>query len=517
MPKKTPRCLFGIETELGVYAETSPGHIRPAPAELAAALVEDVAAKYRHLPSPCENPARRIFLANGACAYVDIGGHPEIATGECSDPMVLAAHNLALRKIMAQAAESVSRVYGMPIKLVANNVDYSLGQSSTYGHHLNILIRGISFKQAVRRLTPLLAAMPILAGAGKISFASQARGFELLQRSSYMFRVVSTRTTDSRGMITSKDEPLSDKGFRLHIVSLDTNISPCQLVLVPAIIALGAKAVESSGAIGDRLELADPVGSLQIVSGDPSLRAQLPLASGRTASGLDILEAYRALVEESANRGGMPQWTDTILTIWKDVLTNLRTDPFLEYGRLDWINKLVLFTRMLENNALDWREFSRWGYTLASVRRLKSTWPELSPEELTSSASRRMSIRRSALGVLESHFAKHKLSWKDFPHIWHTSNRLSNACVQYHVLNRPESPGERACRLVTQEAVELAKTTPPKGTRAEVRARAIESAPPGSEAWWTFVRSAGRRLVMDDPFGERAVWIKENKNTREQK
>ena len=79
---------FGTETELALVVE-SKGVIRPAPAELAPAIIDDIANRYTHVPSPL--PEHRLFLTNGSCVYDDLGGHPEMATAECSKPIDLAA------------------------------------------------------------------------------------------------------------------------------------------------------------------------------------------------------------------------------------------------------------------------------------------------------------------------------------------------------------------------------------------------------------------------------------------
>jgi len=137
-----------------------------------------------------------------------------------------------------------------PDRVIQCNFYARLPLFFAYGHHLNVLVTGISLEKAVQRLTPLLVAMPVLAGSGKVSFANEASGFELSQRAGYMCTVMSKHTVDSRAMITSKDEPLSDSGVRLHVISLDTTVSRWQLILVPAIMALSGKAVVTR--VGDR-------------------------------------------------------------------------------------------------------------------------------------------------------------------------------------------------------------------------------------------------------------------------
>jgi len=509
------QALFGSETELGVFAESS-GGIRPAPAELASAIIDDVGDRYPHARSPHPLPFRRIYLANGASVYGDVGGHPEIASAECTSPVELAAHVLALRRMVAESADEVGRLYGLPVHVVANNIDYGMGRERTYGHHVNVLVQGISLEEAVRQLTPLLAVLPVLAGAGKVSFARGSAGFELSQRAGHMSAVISRRTTESRAMVTAKDEPLSETGARLHVISLDTPISTWQLVLVPACLALSAKAAESGRDAAARWELADPIAALHSVSLDPSLRAELPLARGGTTTALEILEAYRVMAAETVAEAEAPAWTRTILSLWEKMLENLRTDPFLEYGRLGWVTKLVGFTEYLEQNQLSWKELSRWVYPLASIRQLKAISPELDPGRMTGLPVEGGGIRRSALGVLERHIAQSGLSWRVLPRIWKLANQLCGRCLQSHVLRpgscQPEA-GPRPCPLVSEQMVNVARTTPPTGTRAAIRGEAIREAAGAAEADWSFVRTGGRRLLMNDAFGRDASWEEENPDT----
>ena len=61
--------------------------------------------------------------------------------------------------------------------------------------------------------------------------------------------------------------------------------------------------------------------------------------------------------------------------------------------------------------------------------------------------------------------------------------------------------------------VDVARTSPPAGTRAAIRGEAIREAAKGAEADWSFVRTGGRRLVMNDAFGGNASWEEENTDT----
>jgi len=506
------RYLFGSENELGLVTE-SRGSVRPAPTELAPAIVNNLAERCVHLPSA--PPHHRIFLANGACAYADVGGHPEIASAECANPIDLAGQIMALREMLVESAKAVGHIYNIPIRLIANNLDYALQGSKTYGYHLNIFSHNLSLERVIDQLTPLLVAMPLVAGAGRVSFASGSSGFELSQRAGFMASVTGKHTTESRAMFTYKDEPLADQGIRIHLICLDTVISPWQLALVPAILALTLRIVETGEDIAQTVNLDNPMKSLRLVSCDPSLSAQLLLKDGGSVSALDIHTHYLTAVRQLLKPNQEPPWVSQMIQLWAEVITNLRKDPFSEFGRLDWVTKLVMFTQELKRMGLDWKEFSRWIYTLGSVRRLKATFPEINLESIGMSTT----IHNSALGTLESHFAKNRLSWKDFPQIWKAANRLCQQCLRYHILNsnRTVLPTTNFQSPVSKERVDYLKNSAPEGTRALVRSKVIKSAPPGSTAWWTFVDQGSQRLMMQDPFGLDTQWQdKQPQNTKQE-
>lgn len=497
--------LFGSEEELALVAHTE-GGVQPAPAELAEAVTEEAAAKVKSLPSP--PPQRRFFLANGGCLYPDMG-HAEVASAEASDPYEMAAQRLALRQMVAEAAQEVGRHFRMPVHLVANNVDYALGGARSYGHHLNVLVDKITLPQAAAQLAPLLAAMPAVAGTGKISFATGSCGFELSQRAVYFDSLLSKRTTTHRGMITAKDEALCARGTRVHVISLDTAMSPWQLVLVPGMVALTLDAVMAGADVARQVAVADVPRALQRISTDPSLKATVRLQNGGAATALDILDHYGGAVETHAARNGGPPWARHILSLWQSIVSRLRADPFEEAGRLDWVRKLLVFTKTLRGLDLDWNVFAKWKSALATLRRLKATWPEeINPQQLTSSAVARARRHRIPLSILDQHLRQAGLSWSEVPRFWKAANCLCQQCVAYHRVTPTEDATWplTAHSPLSQETVKRAGTEPPSGTRAAVRAKAIADAPPGATAGWDFVQVGGRRFVMPDAFGKEARW-----------
>jgi len=509
--EKMKPCVFGTETEFGLFVESTRGTVRPEPKEIAEAIITDLAGRYKHLPSPTQPP--RLFLENGASVYVDIGGHLEAATAECTNPIDLAVHTMALRRMLAESAQNVARSYGNSIRriwLLANNVDYAFKGPCTYGYHLNVNVTGITREQAAVQIAPLLSAMPIIAGTGKASFNSNSPGFELSQRAQYMTTSMGKRTVDSRAMITVKDEPLTDSGIRLHLICFDTPVSACQIALIPAIIAMTLKVIESGKDIAGPVTLGDPKESMQAVSCDPSLSARLPLQHGGCTTALDIHDHYIRAVAEFMDQTDIPDWFKQMLNLWREIVTNLRKQISLEVGRLDWVRKLGIFDELLRQKARPtWQQYSKWIYVIASIQRLSASGFLRDRLSLTEMKLNRIRIPESARVILEGYIRENRLSGKAFPKIWATAVLLCRRCLEYHALrpvkDQQQSPIEASLRI-TGRMVEKARTTAPQDTRAAVRSRAIRDAKSGSTAWWTFVKENGRILEMPNVLGNDYSW-----------
>jgi len=503
-------CAFGTETEFGLFVEST-GRVRPEAKDIAETIIRDFAEKYKHVPSP--TPPRRLFLMNGACVYVDAGGHPEIATAECTNPIDLSVQNLALRQMLAESVNSVAKSYGSSINriwLLANNLDYALKGACSYGYHLNVYVNNLALEQAANQLEPLLAAMPIIAGTGKASFTTTSGGFELSQRADFMTMSKGRRTRDSRAMITVKDEALDDEGIRLHLICFDTPKSIYQIALVPAIIAMALKMLESGRDIASSIALEYPSESLRAVSCDPSLSAKLRLKNGGYITALEIHDHYIHEVGKFINQKDAPCWFEQMLKLWSEIVDNLRKGISLEVGRLDWVTKLVIFTKILEQAGLTWPEYSKWIYVLSSIRRFVASGFIQDPPSSHEMKEKRMRIPESARVLLDDYVTEHGLSWKTFPKIWTTAMLFCNRCLAYHALHPvTKHKSERLkepLSLITDQMIMKARTSAPKGTRAEIRGKAIQNAKPGSTAWWTFIQEVKRRLEMPDVLGKRSTW-----------
>src|SRR5690625_8014014 len=112
------RRIYGIETEVGIAIEADPG-LNLGPEEVARAMFRPVGTWGR---------SSNVFLPNGARLYLDVGSHPEYATGECDQLHQIVVHDRAGDRIlqgMAEKAEETLTEAGkeVAITLFKNNLD----------------------------------------------------------------------------------------------------------------------------------------------------------------------------------------------------------------------------------------------------------------------------------------------------------------------------------------------------------------------------------------------------------
>jgi proteasome accessory factor A len=117
-------------------------------------------------------------------------------------------------------------------------------------------------------------------------------------------------------------------------------------------------AMIEDGFLGDLdLTPAAPVAAMHAVSHDVSLRKPIVLASGRTATALDIQRAFCDRAEQycaSQWGSGLDEQTKDVLTRWADMLDRLERDPMECASEVDWVAKLALLEGYRARDGLGW-------------------------------------------------------------------------------------------------------------------------------------------------------------------
>ncbi|MGI8879582.1 MAG: Pup--protein ligase [Jatrophihabitans sp.] len=334
------RRIFGIENEYGVTC-TFHGQRRLSPDEVARYLFRRVVSWGR---------SSNVFLRNGARLYLDVGSHPEYATPECDDLKSLIVHDKAGERILEGLlldAEQRLHDEGIPgdIYLFKNNTD-SAGNS--YGCHENFLVgRTGEFSRLADVLIPFLVTRQLICGAGKVLQTPRGAVYCLSQRAEHIWEGVSSATTRSRPIINTRDEPHADaeRYRRLHVIVGDSNMNEWTTLLKVGSADLVLRMIEAGTPFKD-LTLENPIRAIREVSHDLTGRKPLKLASGRTASALDIQGEYLARAQEFAGREGVDEVGSQVLELWARTVTAVTKEDLSLIDRdIDWATKYQLIER----------------------------------------------------------------------------------------------------------------------------------------------------------------------------
>jgi proteasome accessory factor A len=161
-----------------------------------------------------------------------------------------------------------------------------------------------------------------------------------------------------RPIINTRDEPHADpeKYRRLHVIIGDANLSEISTYLKLGTTALVLAMIEEQFLTVD-LTVDLPVATLRAMSHDPSLRYLLTLRDGRKMTGVQLqmeyLEHAQKFVQERYGED-VDDVTADVLARWESVLTRLEVDPMQCARELDWVAKLEVLEGYRTRDNLDW-------------------------------------------------------------------------------------------------------------------------------------------------------------------
>jgi Pup amidohydrolase len=300
-------------------------------------------------------------LTNGARYYVD-HAHPEISIPEVTHALDAVLWDRAAEEIVRSSMLHAQRLLGDAAELVIykNNSD---GKGNSYGCHENYLMdRSTPFARIVHQITPHFVTRQIFTGAGKVGCEIPGRNdtdvpFQLSQRADFFEEEVGLETTLKRPIINTRDEPHCDpeKYRRLHVIVGDANMSEVATYLKVGTTAILLAMIEDD-ALGDEWRLARPVQAIRTISHDPTLRAQVEMASGLTLSALEIQWGLLERAQKYEQSHGLAVVDEEIghdvLQRWESTLTGLETDPMSLAQQVDWVAKLRVVSGLAERHGL---------------------------------------------------------------------------------------------------------------------------------------------------------------------
>ena len=334
-------------------------------------------------------------LSNGARFYND-HNHPEYCTDACATLADLVAQDRAGEHVLHRAEQARNEVLrrerggSARVRLVKNNTDY---HGRSFGTHENYLVaRAWPFDDLTRLMVPFLVTRQVYAGAGKVGLerrdgdaTTPAPGFQLSQRADFFEQIVGINTTAQRPILNTRDEPHADrkKYRRLHVIIGDANRSEYATALKVGATALALDLGEQGWA--PSVELAEPVKALQAISHDLTLRARLSTRAGTPTTALDVQREFHAAARREF--AGRDPETDWVLDEWATVLDLLASRPQELRDRLDWVAKWVLF------DGIRRAQGHHWGSP--ALRRLDLAYHLVDPEaSLFATLSKRGAMRR---------------------------------------------------------------------------------------------------------------------------
>lgn len=299
-----------------------------------------------------------VILENGARYYVD-HAHPEYSTPECSNARDLVIYDKAGERILAESSRLATGVLseGQSILVYKNNSD---GKGNSYGCHENYLVsRQTPFPSIVRMLIPFFVSRQVFTGAGKVgvegAWGGDSVDYQLSQRADFFEVEVGLETTFKRPLINTRDEPHADpeKYRRLHVIIGDANMSEISTFLKVGTTALVLKMIEDEFITAD-LTLAEPLVALRKVSRDPTCKARLVLAGGRSITAVDLQWEYLDWAKKFLAEQQVDVVTTDVLNRWEHVLGGLESDPMSLASSLDWVAKYQTLEAYRERHSLDW-------------------------------------------------------------------------------------------------------------------------------------------------------------------
>ncbi len=436
------RRIYGVETEYGITFSLR-GQRRLSPDEVSRFLFRKVVAWGR---------SSNVFLENGSRLYLDVGSHPEYATAECDTLTDLVAQDKAGESILRELVGYAQSQLGDEgirgdIYLFKNNTD-STGNS--YGCHENYCIERIEDLSRLESVfIPFLISRQIFSGAGKVVTNAKGTAYSMSQRAEHIWEAISSATTRSRPIINTRDEPHADpeKFRRLHVIVGDSNMSEFATYLKVGTASVVLAMIEDDIVQLRDYSMASPINALRDISYDLWSKEPVKLMNGRDLTALEIQEDLCERAEKFATARDLPADQVRAVRLWREVIEQYRSDPMGLADRVDWIAKLQIIDRERERSGVELSD------------------PKIALIDLLyhdTNLERGLFYRRSARG----HFV----------------------------------------RMVDDELIERATTTPPPTTRAHMRGTFIQAAKQWRRDYtvdWVHLKlndEMQRTVLLKDPF-----------------
>lgn len=330
------------------------------------------------------NPLRKAgnaCLPNGSRLYDDCT-HPELSLPLCDTPKRRLACYKAGDDLMLRIFAGY-RDAGKSFELFKNNYGFSDsnheigpeavgGSAVSYAAHENYLVSRLPDSyELIGKTVPWLVLRTLFIGQGAVgTHNAEAIGlpwcdFQISQRADFFGDVFGNNTMGNesgnsrRPIFNTRDVPYADplKYRRVHVIAGDANMCEAAYFLKIALTSIHFMMLED-GFLDNRFVLVNPVADFWQISRDLTFTAKTRLLyRDESRSYLDLLEEYVALMGEYLHCFDIrDQELHEAVRLAHDVIADLREDPDLCFGVLDYITKRFLIRGELAREGINsWR------------------------------------------------------------------------------------------------------------------------------------------------------------------
>jgi len=518
-----PRALFGIETEyaLAIWSGRR-GALR---AERAAELLLDQMCKLPHLRGG--GASSGIFLENAARYYTDAGAKPEYATGEAISPTDAVCQVLAGHRLLARASAAIcSEASGEQRVLITRcNVDYS-GTRNTWGSHESYMCRR-GMPEVADGLVPHTISRIVISGAGGWDNTSPGLRFVLSPRAMHLGTVCASSSSSVRGIVHFRDESHASHGWhRLHLTYGEALCSQLAMYLKIGTTSLVVLTLDYAPDAFAHLYPKDALRAAYAIARDLRCSARIRTRDGRSLTAVELQREILGVVEKMATARAYPEWTREVCERWHSVLDALKDDPMSLAGKLDWPTKLALYRDHLGREGIDEARLERFnqvldwsGVTTVDEHDFESQLSALARREIPAALRRLQKWQETQRGRQAVLAGQHAgLSPDDLRLFERVRAQVFEIDFRYGALGSDgifdalDAAGALQHRVVSDAAIERAMTTPPAGTRAVSRGRAVcelQGHGDSVRCDWSMLIDAQHRRTLDlrDPLRSDAEWM----------
>jgi proteasome accessory factor A len=175
------------------------------------------------------------------------------------------------------------------------------------------------------------------------------------QRAQHIHEKTSSSTTSSRSIINTRDEPHADaeRYRRLHIIVGDSNMSELVTYLKVGTATLVLSMIEEGYTVHG-MELEDPVKAIREISRDPTVKRKVKLDDGRQLTAVEIQRVYLERAQDYLARQDHDPILNDVWQRWAAVLDKLDEDPMLLVREIDWVTKRHLIQSYIDKKGCGW-------------------------------------------------------------------------------------------------------------------------------------------------------------------